>query len=307
MPSPDRPASDRPAPEPIAAPDDGGDARAHGAPAPQVSSTLLEHRPTVLGLARLSHRTTLSPGEETVYRRIAQLVELDGGDEFLMFPSGRGTASLFLARTADAAGSGVDPDAELVAFAAELAREAGLEGRLHYDVAPGFELPYKNGVFDLTIGDVGLAALRQPAAAVKELARVTRPMGNVALIQPVWSQQVEPERRGPLIAHLGVRPFLIMEWKQMLRDAGVVDLKVEDLTDSPGSWQTLLGTGALDLPSVRERSEMFWRAWRTWGWRGLRRSLAAVHELRHLILRERILGLALIRGTPWQDDSKSTR
>lgn len=288
MPSPERPAPENGASEPSAA---------------ASTPSLIEHRPTVLGLARLSHRTTLAAGEEAVYRRIAQLTELAGGQEFLVVPSARGIPALFLAQTTGAAGSGVDPDKELVGFASAQAKEAGIPERLHYDTGPADDLPYKNDIFDLVIGDVGLAALPDPAAAVAELARVAKPMGSVVLIQPVWSRQIEAARREELVAHLGVRPYLLVEWKQMLRDAGVVELIVEDLTDAPNSWQTLLGAG-LDIPSLRERADTMWRAWQTWGWRGLRRSFAAVHELRRLILRERILGLALIRGTVWRDDSR---
>lgn len=261
---------------------------------------LLQDRPTILGLARLSQRPGLAPGEENAYRRIAQLVEIDASAEFLVAPCDRGLTTQFLAGLTGAAGSGVDPDAELVELATERTREAGLADKLHFDTGELTDLPYKDEIFDLVIGDVGLAACADPAAAVAELARVTQPMGGIVLLQPVWNRAVEAERRESLVEHLGVRPLLLVEWKQMLRDAGVVELFVEDLVDAANPWQPLLGMAAsTDLPTVRDRISLLHRAWQQWGLRGLGQSIAGGQELRRLITRERLLGLALIKGTRW--------
>ncbi len=264
------------------------------------TSALLDVQPTILGLARLSRRAGLGHEEEEVYRRIAQLVDTGEGEEFVVAPCGRGLAAQFLAETTGAAGSGVDPDPELVRMATERARTAGLEQRLHFDPGALDDLPYKDDIFDLAVGDVGVAASPDPAAAVAELARVTRPMGCIVLVQPVWNRAVDADRRDVLIEHLGVRPFLLVEWKQMLRQAGVVELFVEDLVDAANPWQALLGgSGILDLPSLRERMGLLHRAWKQWGWSGLFQAMAGGNELRRLINQERLLGLALIKGTKW--------
>ena len=41
---------------------------------------------------------------------------------------------------------------------------------------------------------------------------------------------------------------------------------------------------------------MFWRAWRRWGWRGVRTVLEREREVHRLLTRERILGLDLLKG-----------
>jgi hypothetical protein len=47
------------------------------------------------------------------------------------------------------------------------------------------------------------------------------------------------------------------------------------------------------------------RAWRRWGWRGVREMLQHGAEVRRLIASERVLGLALIRGTKWRGTSSA--
>src|SRR5690606_24967065 len=106
----------------------------------------------------------------------------------------------------------------------ERARAARLTGRLHYEVAPVTDLPYQDAVFDVVIGEIGLGAAEDLGAAIRELARVVRPMGTVVLIQFTWTGSVEPERREAVAESLGVRPHLLVECKQLMRDAGLVDL-----------------------------------------------------------------------------------
>ena len=88
----------------------------------------------------------------------------------------------------------------------------------------------------------------------------------------------------------------------MLRDAGAVELTVEDLTDAAvAPRQPLLGVaGLLDFFSLRDRAGVIYRAWRRWGWDGMWEVVLHGNEIRHLIAREKVLGLALIRGTRWR-------
>lgn len=265
-----------------------------------------EQGPSLLGLARLGPRAVFPPGGEALYRHLARLVELGPDQEFLVVPCGQAVTTEFLARTTGATGSGVDPDEELVERAAERAKQAGLASGLHYEQAPLEDLPYQDAVFDVTIGEIGLAAAENVHAAVQELVRVTRPLGSVVLIQLVWTGNVTPERREALAEHLGLRPLVLVEWKQMLRDAGVVDLHVEDWADAAAGSRRAGGRGLAELLSLRDLAGMLWRAGRQWGWRGVRAALARDRQVRTLLTRERVLGLSLIKGTRWQEPPAAT-
>jgi SAM-dependent methyltransferase len=269
-------------------------------PIPRFESALLPHRATVLGLARLSPRRLFATAGLELYRHIARLTDLRPEVEFVLAPCGRGVTAQFLSATTGAAGAGVDPDPEVIEEATARAKEARLSARLHYEQGRLDDLPYQDGVFDVAIGEVGLAAAEDPAAAVAELVRVTKPMGTIVLVQFIWTGNVPAERREELAASLGVRPRLLVEWKQLLRDAGVVDLYVEDWSDTGASLRQPWPIGGLaEIRSLRDWLVMCFRAWRRWGWNGLALALRARGEIRSLVAQERILGLSLIKGTKW--------
>lgn len=259
--------------------------------------------PSVLDLVRLSATPVFPPGGEALYRKIALLADLQPGQEVLDVACGRGVATHYLAKTFDIEASGVDPDTSAIAEAEERARGAGLEDRLHFQSASLDDLPYKDGIFDLSIGEVGLAAIFDPATAVRELARVTKPMGSVVLVQLIWTGSIDSVRRDILVQHLGARPLLLVEWKQLLRDAGVVDLSVEDWSDQPSPFSPLVGQPFHDLAelfSLRQKLSILRRAMRRWGWRGVRGAVLREQEIHRLLTRQRVLGLSMIKGTRWQ-------
>ncbi|MFO7894609.1 MAG: methyltransferase domain-containing protein [Longimicrobiales bacterium] len=268
------------------------------------------HSPSAAGLTRLSTRLSFPPGGEALYRSIVRLLDLSERSQFLLAPCGRGRSALFVAEATGAAGAGVDPDPLMVAVAGERAKKADLAERLHFEQAPLHELPYQDGVFDVALAEIELGAARDPDEAVRELVRVIRPGGTVVLVQLIWLRALEEERRQELVEQLGVRPLMLVEWKQMLREAGIVDLVVEDWSDPAASRSrpSVLG-GLAELFTLRGKLLLLPRAWRRWGWRGVRAVLSRERELRRLLKDERVLGVTLIKGTraaaePMEDTSE---
>ena len=260
------------------------------------------HSPSAVGLTRLSTRLSFPPGGEALYRSIVRLLDLSERSEFLLVPCGLGRSALFVAETTGAAGAGVDPDPHMVAVASDRARAAGLAERLHFEHAALDELPYQDAVFDVALAEIELGAARDPDAAVKELVRVTRPGGTVVLIQLVWLRGLERERREDLVEALGVRPHMLMEWKQMLREAGIRDLHVEDWSDPAASRSrpSVLG-GLAELFTLPGKLRILPPAWRRWGWSGVRAVLSRGREIRQLLEEEKVLGVTLIKGTRRMD------
>jgi SAM-dependent methyltransferase len=258
--------------------------------------------PSVLDLVRLSPDPVFPPGGEGLYRQIALLTELQPEHLLLDAACGRGIGTEFLATTTGAEAYGLDPNPVLVAEAEQRVRSAGRDERIHFETGSLQDLPYRDGIFDVAIGGVGMAALVDPGRAVRELARVTRPMGAVVLVQLIWTGNVDAPRKEQLVQHLGARPMMLVEWKQLLRDAGVVELHVEDWSDYASPFRPAITGPFHDINQIfsfKQKAVILHRAFRRWGWRGVRGAIVREVEIHRLLTRERVLGLTLIKGTKW--------
>ena len=199
--------------------------------------------------------------------------------------------------------TGVDPDAEHVEAAEERVREGGARWPLSFQQTPLDDLPHETAVFDCAIGEPVLAAAANPERAVEELVRVTRPMGSVVLLQLTWSAELGDAGRQLLVERLGLKPHLLVEWKQMLRDAGVVEIQVQDWTSGgPGSRVSgaAKAPGASESPLTwQQKMQIVGRAWRQWGWREARGAVEKETTLLRELSRERAIGFQLIKGVKW--------
>ena len=227
-------------------------------------------------------------GEE-LYREVANLTEAAPGRELLVSGSGDGVTTEWLAVRTGATVTGVDPDAERIEAAERRAREALRGATLGYQLAPLEDLPYENEVFDATVGEPSIAALTEPGRAIAEIARVTRPLGVIVLLQPTWSSEI----KGP------AREMLV-EWKQMMREAGIVELQVQDWTSGgparPSGTMKTVDTSEL---TWQQKAQIVGRAWRRWGWREARTAVERETTLLRELSRERAIGFQLLKGVKW--------
>lgn len=255
--------------------------------------------PSMLDLVRLSPRLLFPPGGRDLARQIALLSGMSEGDEVLVVGCGQGVSLEYFVREYGVRGSGVEPNSELVVEATDRLRDRELATRAQVQHGSAGKLPYRDAIFDVVIGEIGMTTDTPAADAVAELARVTRPGGTVALVQPVWKAPVDDVRRAVLSDHLGVRPQMLVEWKRLMKDVGVTDLLVEDWSDDETAFR---GTAAKPFPDFAELftlSEKFGilrRAWSRWGWTGVTTVVAREREVHRLLTRERLLGLDLLKG-----------
>jgi ubiquinone/menaquinone biosynthesis C-methylase UbiE len=256
----------------------------------------------MIDLLRMSRSRGFSPGDQILYRRIAKLTGLSEAEEtrsVIDVPCGRGAVANFIAENYKADVAGVDPDPEAIEIAEGRARSAGLSDKVHYQSASTDDLPYKDEVFELSVGELGLASSADPFRAVAELGRVTRPGGHVALIALHWTGHVDEDRRRILIQHLGAPPLMLVEWKQALREARVDDLQLEDWSDQafPFLIRGRTFTRLAELSTLADKISILRRAWGRWGWRGLKGAIKRENEIRTLLGSERTIGVTLITGT----------
>ena len=263
--------------------------------------------PAVLRLVQMAVIDRWRATGEDLYREVAQLAELRQGQEVVVAGCGRGVTTEWLATRTGASMTGVDADGADIERAERRVRESARESAhagapplsLSYQQAPLDDLPYESDVFDAAIGEPEVAAARRPERAVAELARVTRPMGAVVLLQLTWSSELPTSAREMVVQRLGLRPRLLVEWKQMLRDAGVVDIQVEDWTDACDD--ALADDAGVGKPRLnwQDKLQIVGHAFRRSGWKEARRALSRERELLRELSRERSMGFSIIKGVKW--------
>ena len=240
---------------------------------------------------------------EDLYREVASLTEAGPGKEIIVAGCGDGVTTEWLAQRTGAHLVGVDPDPDCIDKAEERHRARVPQLHVSYQQSSLDDLPHETAVFDCAIGEPPLASTADPSRAVAELVRVTRPMGTVILLQPTWSSETRAEVREMLVERLGLRPYLLVEWKQMLRDAGVVDVQVQDWTSGGPGCVSRTGAGRRLTPmprlTFRQKMQIVGRAWHRWGWREARDAVERETTLLRELSRERALGFQLIKGVKW--------
>lgn len=255
--------------------------------------------PSMLDLVRLSTRRLFPPGGVDLYRQIALLTEMDEGMEVLDVAAGKGVPLQYFAEEYGVTAAGVEIDPAMVESAESWSRSLRVGDRIHFQGGRSDALPYRDDIFDIAIGEIGLANHCDPEDAVRELVRVTKPGGFIVLVQLVWKAGVDEGRRAVLSDHLGARPLMVVEWKRLLREAGVEEVHVEDWSDSETSFRPEVVKPFPDFAEMfglGERLGILRRAWSRWGWRGVRAALERESEVHKLLTSERILGLDLLRG-----------
>lgn len=259
-----------------------------------------ERAPSMLDLIRLSKRPLFPPGGRELCRQVALLTDLQEGQELLVVPSGLAVTVEYFVREHDVNGSGVEPDSLLHDRAEDRLRTAGLLERTNLQTGRVDQLPFRDEIFDVVVGELGLSANTDPADAVAELIRVTRPGGTVVLVQLSWRAPVEVTRRDALSERLGARPLTTAEWKELLVAGGLDQLHTEDWSDEETAFRPRVSKPFPDfeeLFTLREKLGILRRAWGRWGWKGFWTALALEQEVHRLLTRERILGLDLVKAT----------
>ena len=102
--------------------------------------------------------------------------------------------------------------------------------------------------------------------------------------------------REMLVERLGFQPHLLIEWKQMMREAGLVEIQVQDWTEAGAR-----AAEAEEEPVLtwQQKVQIAGRAWRQVGWKAARGAVARERALLKELTRERALGFQLLKGVKW--------
>jgi SAM-dependent methyltransferase len=170
---------------------------------------------------------------------------------------------------------------------------------LTFEVAPLDDLPHETAVFDAVIAESAIAGAAAPERALAELVRVTKPLGPVVLLVPTWTSEIPHDDHEALVERLGLRPFMLVQWKQMAREAGLVDLTVQDWSEGGASGRAASSPEPVPALTWRQKMHIAGRAWRRRGWRAARGAVRRELELLDELSRDRALGFQVISGVKW--------
>ena len=127
---------------------------------------------------------------EPIFRSAIQVLRFPSGSRGLDAGCGAGLQALLLAEAVGPAGhtTGLDLASELLACAEDMVKKAGLSERISFREGDVNDLPFDDDTFDWawSVDLVGYAPI-EPLPLVKELARVVKPGGSVAIL--AWSSE----------------------------------------------------------------------------------------------------------------------
>ena len=179
-----------------------------------------------------------NPLIEPVDRAAIQALQLPPGSRGLDAGCGIGLQALLLAEAVGPAGhvTGLDLSPELLVYAKDVVKKAGLSKRVSFREGDVSNLPFDDDTFDWAWSKdcVGYGIGPEPLALVKELARVVKPGGSVAILS--WSSERLLPGHPVLEARLnatssGIAPFVQGEKPELhfsralgwFRDAGLAE------------------------------------------------------------------------------------
>ena len=117
-------------------------------------------------------------------RRTVESLALRGPGRVLDLATGTGDLALAIARRhPDVEVVGVDPSRNMLAIGARKVARAGLEGRVSVREGEAYALPFEDDAFDAATIAFGIRNVPDRARGMRELARVTRPGGRVAVLE----------------------------------------------------------------------------------------------------------------------------
>jgi len=132
-----------------------------------------------------------NPLREPVLRSAIQALQLPSGSRGLDAGCGIGLQALLLAEAVGPAGhvTGLDLSPEFLAHARKIVKKSGLSEQISFQEGDVNKPPFDDDTFDWvwSVDCVGYPTVAEPLPLLKELARVVRSGGSVAIL--AWSSQ----------------------------------------------------------------------------------------------------------------------
>ena len=222
------------------------------------------HKPTLEDAIEISGIEILHPGGYELTKRTAEMCELKKGMSVLDVSSGRGTQSVFYAKTFGVNVTGLDISQEMVDTAIQRAEEQGLKEQIKFVLGDSQNLPFEDNTFDVVINECAVGIPDNSQKVLNEMLRVVKPNGAVAIHESTWRKSLTQSHKNEISERYGTSPLEYTEWIDMLKEAGVINIVSEfDEWSKPEMfWKIRKDRNVKDHKSVMTLNEKLRTAYR---------------------------------------------
>jgi ubiquinone/menaquinone biosynthesis C-methylase UbiE len=182
------------------------------------------YKPTVEDAIEIGGIEILHPGGFELTKRTAELCELKKGMKVLDVSSGRGTQSIYYAKTFGVEVTGLDISQEMIDTATKRAKEAGLSEQVKFVLGDSQNLPFFDNSFDVVINECAVGIPDNSQKVLDEMLRVVKQNGAVAIHESTWRKNLRIDEKQEISERYGTTPLEFLEWVEMLQKAGTSDI-----------------------------------------------------------------------------------
>lgn len=198
-------------------------------------------------IARLESRAKDAVFTKLFDKYAAQLA-LPPSAQVLEVGCGTGSMTRSLARRGDFAGKafGIDQSPPFIQAAIRFAQEEGVGNRVDFRVGDAHRLDFSSGTFDAVIAHTVISHVTEPATVIREMARVVRPGGTVAIFDGDYAsltyafpdQEFGRQMDGALVRATFNNPLVMRDLPRLLAVLGLT------LTAAWGDVVVEIGNGS---------------------------------------------------------------
>jgi ubiquinone/menaquinone biosynthesis C-methylase UbiE len=255
--------------------------------------------PTIEDALELSGIEVLHPGGYDLSKRIGEVADLRGKN-LLDVASGRGAFACYYAKNYGTRVTGIDINPEMVRSAEARARKDGVGDTVGFRVGDALALPFEDNTFDTVINECAVGLTSDPQQCLKEMVRVVKPGGDILIHESTWLRQIPAAEKRDIAQCLGTVPYVLDEWIEMMKRAGISGIWTEDWSDVEKSIIKMRSDRSIrrleDMYSFREMYfTIFPQILRRYGLRGVLR----LNQSNNMIIRlyyNGTLGYSLLKG-----------
>ena len=173
---------------------------------------------------------------------LMSLCEINGNKKALVVGCGTGYSACYIANKYGCRVVGIDIAPAMVAKAGQRAERMALGDKVEFRLGDAQGLEFGDATFDIVIAEF-VTVFLDKERALREYVRVTRPGGYVGVNEIHKSDDLssttrevfaEAEEAFEEASGLPIKPLTILGWRGLFEEAGLEDVKIQEIFDKIG-------------------------------------------------------------------------